>query len=65
LHLHPQVRQTTFVGFRWAADKQLRGGVCNFADDSRHASPRAARLYHDVIARGKDHPHAVPILALR
>jgi transposase len=55
--------KTTFVDFRWAADKQLRDAVCDFAGDSRRASPWAARLYHDAIARGKDHPHAVRILA--
>ena len=55
--------KTTFAGFRWAADRQLRDAVCDFAGDSRHASPWAARLYHDAIARGKDHPHAVRILA--
>jgi transposase len=42
---------------------QLRGAVCDFADGSRHASPWAARIYHDAIARGKDHPLAVRILA--
>ena len=55
--------KTTFVDFRWAADKQLRDAVCDFAGDSRHASPWAARLYHDATARGKDHPHATRILA--
>ena len=55
--------KTTFVDFRWAADKQLRDAICDFAGDSRHASPWAASLYHDAIARGKDHPHAVRILA--
>jgi transposase len=55
--------KTTFVDFRWAADKQLRDAVCDFAGDSRHASPWAARLYNDAIARGKDHPHATRILA--
>jgi transposase len=52
-----------YVEFRWAADKQLRDAVCDFAGDSRRASPWAAQLYHDAIARGKDHPHAVRILA--
>jgi len=37
--------------------------VCDFADGSRHASPWAARIYNDAIARGKDHLHAVRILA--
>jgi len=62
----PSTRQSgkvTHVGFRWAADKQLRDAVCDFAGDSRHASPWAGRLYDDAIARGKDNPHATRILA--
>jgi transposase len=62
----PSTRQSgkhKAVTFRWAADKQLRDAVCDFAGDSRRASPWAARLYHDAIARGKDHPHATRILA--
>jgi transposase len=51
------------VGFRWAADKKLRNAITDFADDSRHASPWAAKIYNDAIARGKRHPHAVRILA--
>lgn len=51
------------VGFRWAADKKLRNAIIDFADDSRHASPWAAKVYNDAIARGKRHPHAVRILA--
>ena len=51
------------VGFRWAADKKLRNALIDFADDSRHASPWAANIYNDAIARGKRHPHAVRILA--
>lgn len=51
------------VGFRWAADKKLRNALIDFADDSRHASPWAAKVYADAIARGKRHPHAVRILA--
>lgn len=51
------------VGFRWACDKRLREAVIDFADDSRHASPWAAKIYNDAIARGKRHPHAVRILA--
>lgn len=49
--------------FRWAVSHQLRGAVCDFAADSRHASPWAASIYHDARDRGKDHPHAVRILA--
>lgn len=51
------------VGFRWACDKKLRNALIDFADDSRHASPWAARIYANAIARGKRHPHAVRILA--
>ena len=62
----PSTRQSgkmRAVGFRWACDKQLRDAVTDFAGDSRHASPWAARLYDDAITRGHDHPHAVRILA--
>jgi transposase len=62
----PSTRQsgkTRVVTFRWSADKQLRDAVCDFAGDSRRASPWAARLYDDAVARGKDHPHAVRIVA--
>jgi transposase len=51
------------VGFRYAADKKLRNALIDFADDSRHASPWAAKIYNDATARGKRHPHAVRILA--
>jgi transposase len=51
------------VGFRWSCDKNLRDAVCDFANDSRHANPWAADLYNRARARGKDHPHAVRILA--
>ena len=51
------------VGFRWAADNQLRDAVCDFAGDSRHANPWAAELYRRARARGHTHPHAVRILA--
>jgi len=62
----PVTRQSgkhTAVGFRWAVNRQLRDAVCDFAGDSRHASPWAAALYDAARARGKDHPHAVRILA--
>jgi transposase len=62
----PSTRQSgksRSVGFRWAADKQLRDAVCDFAGDSRRANPWAAKLYRDAIARGHDYPHAVRILA--
>jgi transposase len=62
----PSTRQsgkTKTVVFRWGADKQLRDALCDFAGDSRRASPWAADLYNKAIARGHDHPHAVRILA--
>jgi transposase len=51
------------VHFRWACNKRFRVAVTTFADNSRHASPWAAKIYKDARARGKDHPHAVRILA--
>ena len=62
----PSTRQSgknRSVGFRWACDKQLRDAVCDFAGDSRRASPWAEHLYQQARARGHDHPHAVRILA--
>jgi transposase len=51
------------VHFRWACNKRFRVAVTTFADNSRHASPWAAKVYSDARARGKDHPHAIRILA--
>jgi transposase len=51
------------VHFRWACNKRFRVAVTTFADNSRHASPWAARIYATAIAAGKDHPHAIRILA--
>jgi transposase len=62
----PSTRQSgkiRTVEFRWACDKQLRDAVCDFAGDSRRASPWAQDLYQRARARGHDHPHAVRILA--
>ena len=55
--------KTRSVGFRWACDKQLRDALIDFADNSRHGSPWAAKLYADALARTRRHPHAVRILA--
>jgi transposase len=49
--------------FRWAASHELRDAVCDFADGTRHDSPWAAGIYAAARDRGKDHPHAVRILA--
>ena len=62
----PSTRQSgkfRAVGFRWAADKQLRDAICDFAGDSIRANPWAADLYRRATGRGHDHPHAVRILA--
>ncbi|ANS31379.1 transposase [Rhodococcus opacus] len=62
----PSTRQSgkaRSVEFRWAADKQLRDAVTDFAGDSRHSNPWAGDLYRRAVARGHDHPHAVRILA--
>jgi transposase len=53
----------TTVGFRWACNKRLRQAICTFADNSRHGSPWAAKVYAEALARGHDHPHAVRVLA--
>lgn len=51
------------VTFRWACNKRFRKAMTSFADQSRHASPWAADIYQRAIDSGKDHPHAVRILA--
>ena len=51
------------VHFRWACNKRFRAAITTFAGNSRHASPWAAKIYNDARAAGKDHPHAIRILA--
>ena len=51
------------VHFRWACNKRFRVAITTFADNSRHASPWAAKIYNDARQAGKDHPHATRILA--
>lgn len=51
------------VVFRWACNHRLRQAITCLADNSRHASPWAADIYHRAKARGCDHPHATRILA--
>jgi len=51
------------VEFRWACNKRLRRAITIYADNSRRASPWAAAIYDHARAAGKDHPHAVRILA--
>jgi transposase len=51
------------VHFRHAVNRRARQALITFADNSRHSSDWAARIYNDARARGKRHPHAVRILA--
>ena len=51
------------VHFRWACNKRFRRAITIYADNSRHASPWAAQIYNNARQAGKDHPHAVRILA--
>ncbi|CCV10615.1 IS110 family transposase [Mesorhizobium sp. STM 4661] len=51
------------VAWRCACNKRLRAAVTCFADNSRHASPWAAKVYQEARSRGCRHPHAVRILA--
>jgi transposase len=51
------------VHFRWACNKRFRQAMTTYADNSRHASPWAAQIYNSARASGKDHPHAIRILA--
>ena len=51
------------VVFRFACNKRLRTALTCFADNSRHVSPWARRIYDKARARGCDHPHAIRILA--
>jgi transposase len=54
--------KTTTVRFRMAANRNARQALHVFADNSRHGSPWAAKLYADARARGKRHPQAIRIL---
>lgn len=51
------------VTFRWACNHRLRAALTCLADNSRHASAWAARIYAQARARGCDHPHSIRILA--
>jgi transposase len=51
------------VHFRWACNKRFRNAITTFAGNSRHASPWAGQIYARARASGKDHPHAIRILA--
>lgn len=51
------------VTFRFATNQRARQAVTTFADNSRHSSDWAAKIYRDARARKKRHPHATRILA--
>ena len=51
------------VHFRWACNKRFRVAVTTFADNSRHDSEWANRVYTAARTRGLDHPHAIRVLA--
>lgn len=54
--------KTSSVHFRLAANHRARQALHIFADNARHSSPWAAKLYADARARGKRHPQAVRVL---
>ncbi|MFE0654740.1 IS110 family transposase, partial [Streptomyces sp. NPDC059534] len=51
------------VTFRYATNRRARLAVTQFADNSRHASEWAAKIYNDARRWQKRHPHATRILA--
>ncbi|MET8245151.1 IS110 family transposase [Streptomyces sp. NPDC005202] len=51
------------VVFRYAANRRARLAITRFADNSRHSSEWAAKIYNDARAARKRHPHAIRILA--
>lgn len=55
--------QQRAVTFRYATNANARKAITLYADNSRHASPWAERIYRDARARGCRHPHAIRILA--
>ena len=44
------------VHFRWACNKRFRKAITTFADNSRHASPWAAKIYNDARPRPRPPP---------
>ncbi|HZD69414.1 MAG TPA: transposase [Actinomycetes bacterium] len=54
--------KTSSVRFRLTANRRARQALHIFADNSRHSSPWAAKLYADARTPGKHHPQAVRIL---
>jgi hypothetical protein len=55
--------QQRAVTFRHATNTKARKAITLYADNSRHASPWAERIYRQARARGCRHAHAIRILA--
>ena len=51
------------LSFRWACNTRFRVAMTTFADNRRHASPWAADSHQRARDDGKDHLHAIRILA--
>jgi transposase len=51
------------VTFRWACNMRLRAALSTLADTTRHTMPWARALYQRARDRGKEHAHAIRILA--
>lgn len=51
------------VTFRYATNRRARLALTQFADNSRHGSDWATKIYNDARTRKKRHPHATRILA--
>jgi transposase len=51
------------VTFRWACNMRLRAALTTLADTTRHTMPWARALYQRARERGKEHAHAIRILA--
>jgi len=51
------------VTFRWACNMRLRSALTTLADTTRHTMPWARALYQRARDRGKEHAHAIRILA--
>ncbi len=51
------------VVFRFTCNHRLRRALTCLADQTRHAHPWAADVYHRARSRGCDHTHAIRILA--
>jgi transposase len=51
------------VTFRWACNMRLRSALTTLADTTRHTMPWARAVYQRARERGKEHAHAIRILA--